>query len=280
MNIGITGTGGYLGCRISYYLKTKGYTVHSFSGKYNEIDNDLNFYFSLEKGIEKDTLSKLDMLIHCAYDFSLTKWEDILEVNVEGTKRLFDSAYQSGVKKLIFISTMSSYPNCKSMYGKAKQLIEKHIKKYNSIILKPGLVYDKNAGGMIGALQKVIAKFPIIPLVGGNNVLYLIHADDLCRIIEDLITFNNDSCLEIIAANNNGKPFKEIVKQLINASGKKKLLVPIQYYLVYGLLLVFEKLNIKTGFRLDSLVSLYNQNQHPDFSVIDKMNLKVRKFEI
>jgi len=276
MNIGITGTGGYLGSRISNYLKIKGHTVHSFSSKYSDNDSGFNFYFSLEKGIEKDILSKLDVLIHCAYDFSMTNWGDILKVNVNGTIRLFDDAYESGVKKLIFISTMSSYSSCLSNYGRAKQLIEKHIEKYNSIIIKPGLIYGKTAGGMIGAIKKAVDAIPIIPLVGGDKVLYLIHEDDLCEIINYLLTINNNKNIEIIAANKNGKMFKEIVKQLIRAAGKKRILIPIPFHLVYGILLFFEKLNIKIGFRSDSLVSLYNQNVNPDFSLLDEMHLKLR----
>lgn len=276
MNVGITGTSGYLGGRILSYLKTKKYTVYSFNRKYN--DGGGNFYFSLEKGMDKNILSMLDVLIHCAYDFSLTKWEDILKINVEGTNRLCDDAYNSGVKKIIFISTMSSHSSCKSNYGKAKQLIEKHIKKYNSIIIKPGLIYGKDAGGMIGAIQKAIATTPLVPLVGGNKVLYLIHVDDLCVIIEYLLTIDNNRSIEIIAANKDGKTFKKIIQQLIRAMGKKRLLISIPFHLVYVILLIFEKLKINIGFRSDSLVSLYNQNENPDFSFLVKSQLKPRNF--
>ena len=85
------------------------------------------------------------MLIHCAYDFKLTRWEDIFNTNVIGSFELFKIANKYKVKKIINISTLSAFENAKSKYGKAKYLIEQKSKHYNVINIRCGLFNDKNS---------------------------------------------------------------------------------------------------------------------------------------
>jgi len=273
MIIGVTGANGYLGNNLVKYIEAHGHTVYSFSRRPDTHSGGFEFQYSLEKGISKDILAELDVLIHCAYDFTLLRWDDILKTNVDGPNKLFDDAHEAGVKKLIFISTMSSYESCKSNYGRAKQLIEKHIWRYQPVIIKPGLIYGEKAKGMVGALRKAIISLPIIPVVGGKKILYLVHEKDLCEIIYKCATIENKESIEIIAAHKQGRTFKEILELFAHTLKKKRLFFPIPFYLVYSLLRTAEKLHINTGFRSDSLISLYNQNSNPDFTSLDTMKL-------
>jgi len=276
MNFGVTGTGGYLGSRVLDYLTKLGHTVHSFSRR--DDPGDLHHPYSLEKSISKDILSKLDVLIHCAYDFTLVRWDDIVRVNVEGTKRLFDDAHDSGVQRLVFISTMSSFEGCKSRYGAAKFTVEQYLSRYAPVIIKPGLIHGRNAKGMVGALRNVILSLPIVPVVGGSRILYLIHEKDLCELIYRASSMEQNGTVEIVAANQKGKSYREILQLLAHGLNKKRIFIPIPYHFVYGLLAGSEKLGMHLGFRSDSLVSLYNQNERPDFSSLEGMKCSPSEF--
>jgi len=89
------------------------------------------------------------------------------------------------VDKIIFLSSISAFEGCRSLYGKAKLEIEKVAADLGATIIRPGLVYgSERPGGMYGSLQRVVARFPIMPLIGsGKHLQYLVHEDDLCELL-------------------------------------------------------------------------------------------------
>ena len=182
LKVAVTGANGFVGSRIADFLRKKGCEVYEI-GRHpsSEIKNSKYFiYHSLGKGIDQDKLKNIDVLVHCAYDFSLTSWEDIKKINVNGSVKLLESAKKAKLKKIIFISTVSAFEGCTSMYGKAKLTVEKEAKKIAAFIVRPGLVFGKNAGGMVGSLNKIISASKFAPLVGsGKQMLYLCHNKDL-----------------------------------------------------------------------------------------------------
>ena len=54
-------------------------------------------------------------------------------------------------------------------------------------MIRPGLVYGQNPGGMIGSLNKLVSRSQILPIIkGGDQILYLVHEEDLCFLIYNL----------------------------------------------------------------------------------------------
>src|SRR5205823_7054286 len=112
-----------------------------------------------------DVLSSVDVLVHAAYDLSLTRRVDVWRVNVEGTRRLLDAAVGAGVTRIIVVSTMSAYDGTSQIYGQAKLAIEAATLAAGGAVLRPGLVYGDRPGGMVGALRR-LARLPVVPLIG------------------------------------------------------------------------------------------------------------------
>ena len=105
----VTGASGYVGSRIAEHLLKNQCTVYEMRRNLPKYKNKFTIQFSLGKDVNANALRGIDVLIHCAYDFSVTKWEDINKINVEGSLKLFQAAKKAGVKKIIFISTMAAY---------------------------------------------------------------------------------------------------------------------------------------------------------------------------
>lgn len=177
---------------------------------------------------------------------------------------------------------MSAYPNCASLYGKAKNLIENELKNMQVIILKPGLIYGRELGGMMGALNKLVNKLKIIPLPNrGKQVFYLSHYEDLCILINNLvlekIPYLN---LPIIVANSKKYFFIDILKKLGEKNNKKNIFLSVNPKLIYYPLRVMELLGLKLGFKSDSFISLINQDKYPNFKKQLKINYLFRDFDI
>ena len=283
----VTGANGYLGSRIATYLNQKDWEVYQLTRDKNSPKQEKSIYFSLENKLNPTNLADIDVLIHCAYDFKQIAWKDIYRSNVEGSLQLFQSAIDAGVKKIIFISTMSAYEDCQSLYGRAKLTIEKGLvdltskyqdKNVEIAILRPGLIYGKQVGGMVGSLSKVLSISPIVPLIGrGDQILYLSHQQDLCQLITQLCSTQKSFSVPIIAANENGKTFKEILQLIAGAKQKKVIFIPVPWRLMWLVIKISENIGIGL-FRSDSIVSLVNQDLFPSFEVTKQLGGHFRKF--
>ena len=275
----VTGASGYVGSRIAKYLRENKCIVYELRRDLPKHRDKFTIPFSLEKEISPDVLRGIDVIVHCAYDFSPVNWQDINEINVDGSLKLFRAAKEAGVKKIIFISTMAAFDGCKSLYGKAKLKIEEEAGKLGAVIVRPGLIYDDNPRGMFGALNKLISLSNIIPIVNNDNkLLYLCHSNDLSKLIFKLCTEKTGISKPIIAASENGFTLRNILKKLAAARKKKLVFIPVPYWLVLFGLKTFEKIGINIRFKTDNLISLVNQNEHPDFSATKEINVFFRTF--
>jgi nucleoside-diphosphate-sugar epimerase len=225
-------------------------------------------------------LSKLDILIHCAYDFSLRRWEDIYETNVNGTLKLFESARKDGVRRIIFISSMSAFTGCRSMYGRAKLEVERKGAALDVISIRPGLIYGDEPAGIFGAMTEAIKRFPVVPLVGlGKQIQYLVHDEDLCELI-----FNVSTLMElkvkrpITAASSRPITFKGILKGISRSINMKSLFVPVPYILLWSGLRTMEVLGMNPKFRSDSLLGLVYGDPSPDFTLPPELHSEFRIF--
>jgi nucleoside-diphosphate-sugar epimerase len=281
-NWGITGAEGYLGKTLSNYLKERKQSIYCYSRKYSN-KNKYELFFDLQLDLSAELFRNIDILIHCAYDFSKIERDEIYKLNVSGSIRLFEAAKKAGVKKIIMISTMSAFEGCKSIYGQAKLSLEKAAEKYGCIIIRPGLIYGKNAGGMIGALLKILKITPVIPVPGSNNILYLIHHDDLAELIFRIGMEEDENRVPskvFIAAHPEGWRFKDIIYELSKKYWEYKYVIPIPSFFVFWLIRVIERLGIKFNFRSDSLISLLNQDKDPNFNSINLRGFNVRRFSV
>ena len=169
----VTGTNGYIGSQIKEFFINKGCNlievVHKNTG------NQDAFKFSLGEVMAPEAFNNVTTLIHCAYDMKAVTWEEIYKKNICGSRLLFRQAVDCGVKKIILISTISAFEQTKSLYGKAKLLIEEEVLNIGGVVVRPGLVYGDRLDGMVGKLNALLIKFTLIPIVGRNQIMYLCH---------------------------------------------------------------------------------------------------------
>lgn len=278
----VSGGSGYVGSRISEHLRRKGWLIRELGrDRRTPEKSDVEYVrYRLEGGLDPDVLRGTDVLIHAAYDFRVRTWDEIFSVNVLGSARLFEAATTAGVKRIIHISTMSAFPGCPSLYGKAKLEVEKRAAAVGATVVRPGLVYGRNAGGMVGGLKRVVEGRRVVPLIGdGRQTLYLAHEEDLAELIARLsVEERIEIRSPIIAACEKGKTFREILDTLAAMHGKRVVFLPLPWRLVWAGLKLCEVLDVETGFRSDSVVSIVNQDRKPGFDTRHHLGVVFREF--
>src|SRR5215470_2589806 len=180
----VTGASGYLGSQICETLESKGWQAMRLARSPDRSHGQV-FSYDLAMPLTAqaaEALRSADVLIHAAYDLSLTGSADIWRVNVEGTRRLLEAAKDAAVDRIIVLSSMSAFKGTTQLYGRAKLDIEATTIESGGCAIRPGLVYSERAGGMAGALRKLTI-LPIVPVITGGAGVYTVREHDFMKVI-------------------------------------------------------------------------------------------------
>lgn len=274
----VTGASGYLGSRIARRLTADGWHVIRLVRRPREVDPDERPY-DLEGPVHPDLLLSVDVLVHAAYDFSVTARRDIWRVNVGGTQTLLRAARAAGTRRILVLSTMSAYDGTRQLYGQAKLAIEAAAVAAGGCAIRPGLVYGSAPGGMTGSLRR-LTRLPVTPLVAPNAHQYPVHEDDLVAAIAALADADRLPVGPIGVAQPIPVRFKDLLIALAAADGRRCRFLPVPWQLVYWGLRAAELLRVHVPFRADSLLGLVRPAPFvPGVDVLESLGVHLQQFE-
>lgn len=204
MKILITGSNGFVGSRLMWYLEDKGHEVYGIDiskhclrevhprtiiGDIREIDD----YTSFKN-------KNIDMIIHCAaskHDFGVSK-EEYYSNNEFGTEVLMKFAETEKIKKIIYYSTVSVYGH-KSVpcdeegnilpdndYGASKLAGEKVIERFEAndksleiFFLRPSIIYGPNNFANMYNLIEMQNKSFWVTIGNGSHIKSMVSLENL-----------------------------------------------------------------------------------------------------
>lgn len=281
-NVAITGANGYVGSRLARCFEKRGHVVFPMIRRLLS-NTERHIPFDLNHAIPAIEFRKrnIEILIHCAYDFSPKSWSEIYTRNVKGSEALFLSAQEGGVKQLLFMSSQSAFPRCRSYYGHAKWEMERIAVRTGALIVRPGIVYGKNPGGMMGSLVESVSSRRLVPtIIHPGKSLHLVHEDDLCDLVFRLATGElPQPSRPVIAASAEGWSVGDIVRKLARQAGRSVLIIPVPWFLVWIVLVFLETLGVNVPFRSDSVLTLGYPNPDPEADAIRLPQIRFREFE-
>jgi len=274
--VAITGSQGYVGRHIARAVVAAGYEVISFD-RHKPIAGDWQFY-ELSHSPDSRLLRGVDVVVHCAYDMSLTRASDIARVNVGGTRQLVAAAANSGAR-FCFLSSMSAYAGTRQLYGRAKLASELDVLSQQGQVVRLGLVYGLDEGGMIAALAR-IAKLPVVPVIGRSCRQFTVYAADMASAIVRLIENPVAASDAIGLAHPVSVRFDHIVGALAANRGSRPLVVPIPWTPVYAAMRIAEAMSLQLPIRADSILGLVRPASYvPNFDVWARLGADIRPFD-
>lgn len=221
--VGITGASGFIGMAFTTVLRKAGFRVVRFSrSNLREYSQGDERYFSMEGPDSRGLMSGIDILVHCAWNLDDKK--DVSEKNVAGSRTVFESAKEAGVRKIIFISSVAAHDQTQSSYGLAKLAVERMLDVNRHAILKPGLVIGN--GGLFRKLSDFALSRKVVPLIDhGEQPLQYIGIEELCQALLTII--QKDLHGTFVAASEEAVPYREFFRQLGMAARVRLRLVDI-----------------------------------------------------
>ena len=262
--VAITGAAGYVGSAIARCFRDHGWQVL-------ELGRRTAQQYDLSREVTVDW-NGIDAVVHCAWDFSLKRWEDIERVNVRGSVRLLEAARAAGVARGVFISSLSCFEGCRSLYGRGKLVVEREALRMGFAVVRPGLVYGEWSGGMTNALEKAVRSSRVVPLIGaGSQPQYPVHEEDLAELVFTLCQREPPE-EPVSAASGEAVPFRELLRRLAARHGRKLVFIPVPWPLVLVGLKAMEAVGLNSPFRSDSLIGFVFQNPNPNFDVAHQIS--------
>ena len=253
----LTGARGYVGSRIRHVLEANGWRVVSLSRRTPQIPGDFLWFLDGQHSItEQLRQHSAAALVHAAWDFTQVRPDSIERVNVQGSVRLFEQAEAAGVRRIVFISSMSAYPKAHSLYGRAKMAVERAAGNFAAVVIRPGLVYGDRPGGVFGSMQQRVNKSCLIPIIGdGSYPQYLVHEDDVRAAVVSALNAESVSLEPVTVAHPEPWPFRRLIEKIAKSQNRRVRLVPVPWWFIFGGLRLAEMMAVRLAFRSDSVVS-------------------------
>jgi nucleoside-diphosphate-sugar epimerase len=276
----LTGARGFVGSRLRGHLERAGWRVIAWTRQPEPGSGAVAFQLGQE--VDPSLLKGAQALVHCAYDFAPRSWKDIAEINISGSHKLFAAARAAAVKSVVFISSISAFAGCRSLYGRAKMEIEGIARANGAFVIRPGLVYGDSPGGMFGRLVGQVRGARFVPVIwGGRQAQYLVHDVDLGNVVEGCLTGRVPAGAEpITVAHEQAWELKEILTQIARALGQRVTFLPVPWQAAWLGLRCLELAGARPGIRSDSLIGMVYQNPSPSFALLNSLGFQCRPFRL
>lgn len=186
----------------------------------------------------KAALNGVETVVHAAFitaDRKQSAGNSYAETNVQGTSYLVKAAKEAGVKRIVEISGLGTRPDKAGSYMQGRFLAEKMVKDsgLDWTIIQPSVLFGKGAP-FIKGLADLIRSAPIVPLIGGGNILFQpIYVEDVVTVILKVLadpTGTNKKTYVI------GGPayysFTQVINVLLHVMHKSRIKAPAPIALV------------------------------------------------
>jgi nucleoside-diphosphate-sugar epimerase len=174
---------------------------------------------------------------------------------------------------------MSAYFGTKQEYGLMKLAVERAVLEASHVVVRPGLVYGGQSGGMASTLAK-LARLPVIPVFRGAQQ-YTLHVDDFLTAMVALVRSDELPSSVIGLAHEPPTPFKEIMLALAPRGDRPARTVAVPWHPLLAILRVGERLRFPLPVRSDSLLGLVRPaTAVPGRDVARRLGLSFRPFSV
>jgi nucleoside-diphosphate-sugar epimerase len=245
----ITGANGFLGSYLVKYFIQKKWKVRALvHNEPREKLQSVEYYtYDLSSNHTEIYFEGVDCFIHCAYA------KNSIAINTTGTSCLLEMSRKSGVKRNIFISSISSNDNALSIYLKQKWACEKLFNQPNDLILRPGLILGN--GGLFGQMRDYLKKKSLIPLISdGQQSMQTIYIEDFAHVIYSCIDKNILGTLTV--ASSERLNYKEFYTLLCSSLNAKPTFISVPFGLLFFFLSIIETLGFKPAISRENLLGL------------------------
>jgi nucleoside-diphosphate-sugar epimerase len=268
--IAVTGANGYVGSLVVDALKENAKVLGLVRTPGSADQIRWSFGSDVDRIAQTLRAHGVTHMVHAAWDMKTNSEDELMKTCVAGSLGLLTACRQAGVKKRIFISTISAFEGARSSYGRSKLIVEDLFRQAQGVVLRLGLVYGNRSSGTFGNLRNIVRTARIIPLIGdGTTPQYLLHERTLAEVVRRAVRGDFDrEGNPLTLAQPEPIAFRDLLRHIARSEGRRVFLVPVPWRILYLALRSVEQLGLKLNVRSDSVLSFVHQNSAPDFGTM------------
>lgn len=214
----ITGATGFIGRSLTAVLTEKGYEFKTYNGR---INNPIRL---------REELKGVDIVIHLAGAESRGRDHLLRHVDLEGTERLLEECERAEIKKIIVVSRMNANSDVIQPLLKIKGDVERLVRKSNIpfVILRPASLYGRTDRFFEVLVGLAIWTWPFVFLPGWGHMSFQpLWIEDFVRCLEQSINRADLVGKTITIAGEEQILYRELIRQLLQVSGHKRIPIPL-----------------------------------------------------
>ena len=277
--IAITGASGFLGAVLTDYFSSNGWQVIALvrdPSKQTKISNVSYKEYDILKPVKASTLNNVDVLVHAAYVKYDADHPDALEQNVAGVQSLLSASHKAGVKKNVFISSMSSHDEAISVYGRQKLASELLFNPKKDVVFRCGLILGN--GGIVREMALFMRSKHAVPLIGGGKQpLQVVGVADLARAVDAAAT--KPLTGRFVVATPQVYTYKQFYTSLTKSLKVKVVFVPLPFKALQLAFRTAALLRLPLGVGEDSLNGLKMLRSMESASDLEKLGIQLDDLE-
>lgn len=285
----LTGATGFLGSHLLEALLDKGYKVRALTRRNQQLRANVEWIRGdLSDPAAMMALTKnTDIVIHAAGLIMAKTRSEFFRINRDGTERLLKCSATNGIKRFLFISSVTAREPHLSHYAASKAAAEGLILDrewpFETLVMRPPAIYGPGDMEILKILKAT--KYGFLPAPGSRkNRFSMIHGADLARAIAILInfkSFTHKPVIEIDDGKENGYTVPDVAKCVAEATGDKLVkCIPIPLWALEPLASI--NLLISKVFSTTPMLTPAKANElsHPDWTASADKKLFIRGWEV
>lgn len=268
MHVLVTGGTGLVGKAAVDHLLARGHTVRLFAVDATEVaaewpegveprDGDITSDESV-RGIAQGCDAVLHVIGIVAEDPPKLTFT---EVNVEGTRRMVREAEASGVRRLVYVSSLGADTG-ESDYHRSKFAGEGIVRQFAGswTICRPGNVYGPG-DEVISLMLKIVRASPVIPVMGdGEQEFQPIWVEDLGQALAVAVEREDLSGQVLELAGSERTTTNDLVERFAEITGTSPKRLPIPEWLAGAGAKTAEALGVSLPIKADQITMLQEGN--------------------
>lgn len=279
--VAVTGAGGFVGRHLCRHFLAQGCTVRGLvrdPDRASHLEPGVKrFECDLPDRIDTTAFDGVEVLIHCAYMSRFVSLTEARRVNEDGSARVLAASREAGVKRFVFVSSISAHPQARSYYGKSKLAVEGRLDPTRDLIIRPGLVLGPD-GGLFQRLVASLRRSGVLPLFGGGRQpVQTVHIEDLCVAMERAVEQGLTGCY--VVAEPRGLALRELLQLIAQKLGRRAIPVPLPAGPVLACLRITEALRIPLPISSENVLGALSLREQPSEDDLKAIGIVLRGAE-
>jgi NADH dehydrogenase len=278
----ITGAAGFLGRSACAAFTAAGFQVRALvrnpaaAADLQPIARGGIFRCDLPDAIDERALAgEARALIHAAYETRSASAEQARRTNVKGTEALVRLGRGSGVRQLVFVSSMAAHENAASLYGKTKYELEKLFDRTAETVIKPATIVG--AGGVFQRTREMLRRLPVLPLFYADRRLQTIWIEDICQGLVRSVEGSLGGTL--LLAHPESTPMREFYRAIAEVDGIRLKVCPFPGDLALFGIRLLEQIGLKPPITTDNLLGIKHLRQFDPVDDLARLGLEPLSFQ-